>query len=155
MLFQTPSFILFLSILLIIYRFISGKKSIIFLILISILFYAGFGLKNLPILLFFIMLGTVLYYLYPIKKYLILLTTAALLPLIYFKGKLFFSNIYHFDNSNTVILPLGISFITFTLISMIVDLAKQKDKKYHPLDTSLYISFFPHLIAGPILRSGD
>lgn len=52
-------------------------------------------------------------------------------------------------------LPLGLSFITFTLISMMVDFSRSSKKKFTVLDISLYISFFPHLIAGPILRSRE
>ena len=55
-----------------------------------------------------------------------------------------------------IILPLGISFYTFEAISYVVDVYKGKIKAIaRPLDYSLYILFFPHLVAGPIVRSGD
>ncbi len=55
-----------------------------------------------------------------------------------------------------VILPLGISFYTFEAISYIVDVYRQKIRAVRsPLDYALYILFFPHLVAGPIVRSGD
>jgi alginate O-acetyltransferase complex protein AlgI len=55
-----------------------------------------------------------------------------------------------------VILPLGISFYTFEAISYIVDVYRGKIQAIRqPLDYALYILFFPHLVAGPIVRSGD
>jgi alginate O-acetyltransferase complex protein AlgI len=50
-------------------------------------------------------------------------------------------------------LPLGISFFTFQSISYIVDIyRKQGEVQRNPLNVALYISFFPQLIAGPIVR---
>jgi len=55
-----------------------------------------------------------------------------------------------------LILPLGISFYTFETISYIVDVYQGKVRAVRsPLDYALYIMFFPHLIAGPIVRSHD
>lgn len=55
-----------------------------------------------------------------------------------------------------VILPLGISFYTFETISYIVDVYQGRTKPVrNPLDYALYIMFFPHLIAGPIVRPRD
>ena len=50
-------------------------------------------------------------------------------------------------------LPLGISFYTFEAISYVVDVYRDKIKPVrNPLDYAVYIMFFPHLIAGPIVR---
>jgi alginate O-acetyltransferase complex protein AlgI len=50
-------------------------------------------------------------------------------------------------------LPLGISFVTFTLIAYLVDVSTGKYPVRSPLRWLLgYVLFFPHLIAGPILR---
>jgi len=50
-------------------------------------------------------------------------------------------------------LPVGISFFTFQAVSCIVDVYRKPVKeKPSFIDTALYISFFPQLIAGPILR---
>jgi alginate O-acetyltransferase complex protein AlgI len=55
-----------------------------------------------------------------------------------------------------IILPLGISFYTFEAISYVVDVYRGKIRPIRaPLDYALYILFFPHLVAGPIVRSGD
>lgn len=52
-----------------------------------------------------------------------------------------------------IVLPIGISFYTFQGISYIVDIYKNKAKCLNnPLMVALYISLFPQLIAGPIVR---
>jgi D-alanyl-lipoteichoic acid acyltransferase DltB (MBOAT superfamily) len=54
-----------------------------------------------------------------------------------------------------VILPLGISFFTFTQIAFLVDAAKGEAQEYSFVHYCLFVTFFPHLIAGPILHHGD
>ncbi|WP_076736403.1 MBOAT family O-acyltransferase [Cronobacter sakazakii] len=52
----------------------------------------------------------------------------------------------------SIILPLGISFYTFTQIAFLVDSYKGKAKEYDFINYALFVTFFPHLIAGPILH---
>ena len=52
-------------------------------------------------------------------------------------------------------LPLGISFFTFHAISYVVDIRRHKTQGGKPLDFALYMTLFPHSIAGPIVRYGD
>lgn len=59
-----------------------------------------------------------------------------------------------YDGSN-VILPIGISFYTFQSISYLVDIHRKKIKLPSIIDYLLYMSFFPHLVAGPIVRAKD
>lgn len=55
-----------------------------------------------------------------------------------------------------VALPLGISFFTFHAISYIVDIYRREaDALRSPLNMGVYISLFPQLIAGPIIRYHD
>lgn len=55
-----------------------------------------------------------------------------------------------------VALPVGISFFTFQAISYLVDVARREQEPLaNPLDVALFISMFPQLIAGPIVRYGD
>ncbi|WP_298912897.1 MBOAT family O-acyltransferase [uncultured Algimonas sp.] len=49
-------------------------------------------------------------------------------------------------------LPLGISFFTFQAMSLLVDVSRGSKPARSPLKTGLYISMFPQLIAGPIVR---
>jgi len=51
-----------------------------------------------------------------------------------------------------IILPLGISFFTFTQIAYLVDLRQGEAEKQDFLSYALFVTFFPHLIAGPILH---
>jgi alginate O-acetyltransferase complex protein AlgI len=55
-----------------------------------------------------------------------------------------------------VILPVGISFYVFQAISYVVDAARDEiSARRNPADVALYISFFPQLVAGPIVRARD
>lgn len=51
-----------------------------------------------------------------------------------------------------IILPLGISFFTFTQIAFLVDSYRGKAKEYNFFHYILFVTYFPHLIAGPILH---
>ncbi len=55
-------------------------------------------------------------------------------------------------NPHPILLPLGISFFTFTQISYLVDLAQGQAERQDFLSYLLFVTFFPHLIAGPILH---
>lgn len=97
------------------------------------------------------------------KSYLILIIFINLIVLFYFKYINFFLDAvndistelglevgrYEFD----IILPLGISFYTFHSLSYCIDIYR---KKFEPTqswrDYSLYVAFFPQLVAGPIVR---
>jgi alginate O-acetyltransferase complex protein AlgI len=52
----------------------------------------------------------------------------------------------------TVILPLGISFFTFTQIAYLIDLKQGIAQRESPLSYALFVTFFPHLVAGPIIH---
>lgn len=51
-----------------------------------------------------------------------------------------------------IILPLGISFFTFTQIAYLVDAYRGEAREYNLLHYALFVTYFPHLIAGPILH---
>lgn len=83
--------------------------------------------------------------------------TSNLILLGYFKYANFFV-----DNINTItrtslhiseiILPLGISFFTFTQIAFLVDTYHGKVKEFNFVHYTLFVTYFPHLIAGPVLH---
>ena len=59
---------------------------------------------------------------------------------------------YHPAKPN-IILPAGISFYTFTTLCYTIDMYKKKSEPIKSLlDFSLFVTFFPHLVAGPIVR---
>ena len=54
-----------------------------------------------------------------------------------------------------IILPVGVSFFTFQGISYIVDVRHGKSEPARLLELTFLMSFFPHLVAGPIVRPAD
>ena len=54
-----------------------------------------------------------------------------------------------------VVLPLGVSFFTFTQIAYLVDARKGFVRESSFINYGLFVSFFPHLLAGPILHHGE
>jgi D-alanyl-lipoteichoic acid acyltransferase DltB (MBOAT superfamily) len=52
----------------------------------------------------------------------------------------------------SIVLPLGISFFTFTQIGYLVDCKQGLAEDHDPISYVLFVTFFPHLIAGPILH---
>jgi len=128
----------------------------------SLFFYSWWDIKYLPILLASIfinfqlgkLLGRV-----STKKKLILIVGIGfnLSLLLYFKHFDFFIENYNdlFSqniNSINLIIPLGISFFTFQQIAFLVDVYKNKTSDYKFLHYATYVSFFPQLIAGPIVH---
>lgn len=82
---------------------------------------------------------------------------ADLLLLGYYKyANFFLSNAAKLTGSDwslsEIILPLGISFFTFTQIAFLVDAARGKVKEYSFVHYLLFVTYFPHLLAGPVLH---
>ncbi len=83
-----------------------------------------------------------------------------ILALVYFKYLgAFFSFLQSQDivaiRLNDIVLPLGISFFTFTQIGYLVDVKQGIAKTRDLLSYVLFVTFFPHLIAGPILHNRE
>ena len=75
----------------------------------------------------------------------------------YFKYANFFvNNLNAISSSNfhieNILLPLAISFFTFQQITYLVDAYRGETKEYHFLHYALFVTFFPQLIAGPIVH---
>ena len=80
--------------------------------------------------------------------------------LFYFKyHDFFFDNMNHAFGLhltlNRVALPLGISFFTFQQLSYVIDSYRRTVPRYNILDYSLFVTFFPQLIAGPIVLHSE
>jgi alginate O-acetyltransferase complex protein AlgI len=96
----------------------------------------------------------------PKKRLLIFAISANLCVLAYYKYANFF-----LDNVNavlgtaaslgTIVLPLGISFFTFTQIAFLADAYQGKAREYSLVHYGLFVTYFPHLIAGPVLHHGE
>jgi D-alanyl-lipoteichoic acid acyltransferase DltB (MBOAT superfamily) len=55
----------------------------------------------------------------------------------------------------TIVLPIGISFFTFTQIAYLVDAYQGKARETNPVHYLLFVTYFPHLIAGPVLHHSE
>lgn len=80
-----------------------------------------------------------------------------LVLLAYYKyADFFLDNVNHVVGSDiqigTIVLPLAISFFTFQQIAYLVDAYRGETAEYSPLHYALFITFFPQLIAGPIVH---
>lgn len=131
-----------------------------FLVSMSLWFYAYFHSSYLWIILFSIGMNYLCHYLIIKKCYPRIVLLCGLLCNI---GLLLYYKYFHFliDNMNNlfhtnislpdILLPLGISFFTFQQIAFLVDSAKGEISCQSPLDYALFVTFFPQLIAGPIV----
>lgn len=172
MLFNSQAFIfLFLPFTLFLFYFFIkiNKKSFIIPMLgiMSLVFYACWNPKFLILLLgsifFNYFIGLVLAKANSaenkkLAKFAIIFGVATnLLVLGYFKYYNFFiyntNALFHLSlKDGNIILPLGISFFTFTQIAFLVDTYKKEASDYNFSSYLLFVTFFPHLIAGPILH---
>ena len=168
--FDSITFLLFFAILLVTYNlpasWSSKKNQLLFG---SYIFYGAWNPWFLPLLLF----TTTLDWLLAIaidkaqqahkKIFLTITIVSNLSVLIFFKYILFFFEVIQEflavfsiqmpDVEFSIILPLGISFYTFHSLSYCIDVYRGKFKATRSWrDYALYVSFFPQLVAGPIVR---
>jgi D-alanyl-lipoteichoic acid acyltransferase DltB (MBOAT superfamily) len=162
MLFNSIEFLIFLFLFYITIFFFKKNWKIVGLIF-SIFFYGYWDLKFLFLLYLMALQG---YFFGQLllksgkKIYLIIPITISLLILSIFKYFNFFLEDILFlkkdtllvELSSKIILPLGISFYTFQVISFVFDVYKKKIHHVKIIDYLFFITFFPQLIAGPILR---
>ena len=98
------------------------------------------------------------------RRYLAVVLIASLGALAFFKYAGFFVEsiadalnlvgLASFDSTLKIILPVGISFYTFQSIGYVIDVYKKRTHAMQNfVDTALFISFFPQLVAGPIERA--
>ena len=168
MLFNSVSFILFfLPVTICIYYYLIRKRIImgarLWLVGASLFFYAYWNIYYLPLILIsmavnFTIGSTISSKETRINKkaLLILGITLNVLALGYFKYTDFLiENVNHLFTTNIplkhIVLPLAISFFTFQQIAYLVDCYKKLTKEYDLLSYALFVSFFPQLIAGPIV----
>src|SRR5437763_2683355 len=171
MLFNSYSFIfLFLPVVLLGY-FAFGHRSnlapVVWLTLASLVFYAFGGWQFVPLLLVSIAFNYGVGYLLiarklgPGARFAVLATGVAgdLVVLGIFKYAGFFAaNLNALFSAGfvvTIVLPVGISFYTFTQIAFLVDAYRGNVARYALPHYALFVSYFPHLIAGPILHHRD
>ena len=171
MLFNSYIFFLFFFVVFLGYRLLVRfnwiQQSRIWLILASLYFYSYFKLSYLPILIFSILANYAICRQIQEKTDLTakkcLTAIGCLLNigiLVYFKYTGFlFMNLNLLFNTNwhmeTFVLPLGISFYTFQQLSFLIDCCRGDRTRYTLTDYALFVTFFPQLIAGPIVLPGE
>ncbi len=174
MLFNSYEFIfLFLPFSFFIYFFLLQKRLIIaakgFLVFASLFFYSWWNISYLPIILssmlFNYIIGNSLNENFKKvrvhKKSLLIFGIIANVALLgYFKYTDFFIKNFNlaFDDSISLLhltLPLAISFFTFQQIAYLVDSYREETAEYDFLNYALFVTFFPQLIAGPIVHHAE
>ncbi len=177
MLFNSYEFIfVFLPITFFIYFYLNHKRLTIaskgFLVFSSLFFYSWWNIAYLPLIL----LSMLFNYLignslnkdgnenkignkktFSKKSILIFGIVSNLALLGYFKYADFFIENFNFISGSNVnllhmVLPLAISFFTFQQIAYLVDSYRGETKEYDFLNYALFVTFFPQLIAGPIVH---
>lgn len=148
----------------------AGKytQSIVLLTLASLFFYGWWNPAYLILILASIVgnyaVGTYLCQqeASPQRKRMLLVAavTVNLAVLAYFKYLVFFAGVVSafgdFDwRVDAIVLPLAISFFTFQQIAYLVDAYRGETSHYGFLDYCLFVTFFPQLIAGPIVHHND
>ncbi len=158
----------FLPIVLFGYYLLRGKARNYWLLLVSLVFYAW----NKPEFLWILIASIAVNYVGALaverakkpagKKWLLAATVGAnLLLLFYFKYFNFamhtLERLFRRDITFTeVVLPIGISFFTFQGLSYVVDVYRgEVPVQRNPFKLGMYISLFPQLVAGPIVRYKD
>ncbi len=173
MVFSSITFLfVFLPCVLIVYYTINPRFRNLFLTFASLFFYAWGEQKLVMLMLFSIVinyLGGIVIGRYRQKenkkpaKYAMLIFVAINVALLgYFKYTNFFIDsmnewgIFRLSSLNEIVLPIGISFFTFQGMSYLIDVYYRRVEAQNNLvSLALYISMFPQLIAGPIVRYID
>ena len=168
MLFSSISFLyFFIPAIILLYFAVPFKLKNAVLLIFSLFFYAWGGVKYALIMMLAIALGYVFGLLIEkfrekkIAKLFVGLAVATIISfMLYFKYMDFF-----IENFNAVtglnvpllkiVLPIGISFYTFQIISYVVDVYRGEKAQKNPINLAAYVSMFPQLIAGPIVRYRD
>jgi alginate O-acetyltransferase complex protein AlgI len=148
--------------------FLKGQGSNILLLVASLFFYAWGEPKFVLVMLLSILINWIIGYIISRVKdnkkkvALFLGIVVDLAILLFFKYSMFIvSNVNALMGASyfegfEVKLPIGISFFTFQAISYIIDVYRgEVDASNSIINTALYISFFPQLIAGPIVKYKD
>ncbi len=166
MVFSSPVFLfLFLPLCFICYAITNASKNVkannICLLVFSIVFYAYGSLSFLPILLASIVVN---YFLSKCtdktedkktRKALLIISLIINIGLlfIYKYLNLFTGFFFGSEHATSIILPIGISFYTFQVLSYLVDVYRKDVKSCDNIfDFALFTMLFPQLIAGPIVR---
>ncbi|MCI9398219.1 MAG: MBOAT family protein [Lachnospiraceae bacterium] len=137
-----------------------GNKRAIILLFLNMIFYAIYDLKYVPIVIFEI-IGTYFIYCqiqrnsYMKKMWLIIGVILEVSILCFFKFVDLF--LESSDLALRILMPLGISYYTFKILSFIIDTYRGRGRNYKVtlLEYAVYVSFFPQIVCGPISRTDE
>ena len=169
MLFSSPIFFLFFVVYFLLHLVLPARYRIVLIIVGSTVFYSYWNiwLTWIPYLLIILaFIGAI--WMMDVnnsgtrRRRMVVVVVAILMPLLITKYSNFiyadvFGPLFNYSGRLTNwALPLGISFVTFTLIAYVIDVYQGR----YPLERQAsmlagLVLFFPHLIAGPILRPSD
>ena len=155
MIFSSVSFLFYFFPIVLMLYFLSPRKYRNLILFISSLFFYFVGEKQYTLILLF---SCVFNYFYAKrikdKNTLWFGVIVNLSLLIYFKYTNFIVNdVIGFNNLVNIVLPIGISFFTFQAISYLIDVYRGDVKASKSfINFGTYLTFFPQLIAGPIVR---
>lgn len=161
MLFTSPVFLfIFLPVVLGIYYLLPRRFRNFLLIIASLFFYTWGEEKAVLVLLLMIVANYVFGLMIDKIRYKKFALAVAIIfdlgYIFYFKYLGFALKTFGSVKIPDIVMPLGVSFVTFHLISYVFDIFRKEIKaEKNILDFSLYILMFPHLIAGPIVRYKD
>ncbi len=168
MLFNSGQFLFFFVLFLIAYAFLFNNKLSRTLFVLGFSFFFYYKASGWYLIVLLVTLGADYALALAIQKakqqkyrvfWLVVSLCTSLGLLAYFKYTNFFAENcaflcgYAFDPYD-IFLPIGISFYTFQTLSYIIDVYKRELEPTHNfLDYAFYMCFFPHLVAGPIVRA--
>jgi alginate O-acetyltransferase complex protein AlgI len=173
MIFNSVTYLLFLPLIVALYWSLPQRGRVWMLLVASLTFYGLWRVDFLPVLLasavvdYFVALHLPRTDLPRRRKLLVALSLLVNLGLLcYFKYLIFFTNnafealrllgVQAANPAWSIILPLGISFYTFQTISYTIDVYRKNIEPERSFITyACYVTFFPQLIAGPILRAAE
>lgn len=167
MLFTSFDFLcLFLPAVFFVYEALRDQtRRLVWIILSSLFFYSYWDPRSLLLILTSISINLLFIHFllnYKQMKVAVLGVMFNLIPLLYFKYSAFilenFGIILTEQQKSTFginSLPLAISFYTFVAIAYLVDAYKGKIERHSPLRYTFFVTFFPHLLAGPIVHHSD
>jgi len=168
MLFSSISFLFyFLPAILLVYFLVPFKFKNAVLLAFSLFFYAWGGVKYALFMILAIVMGYIFGLLIEkfrgktVSKVILGIAVASIISfMLYFKYMDFFiENINGIFGTSIpllkIVLPIGISFYTFQIISYVVDVYRGEKAQKNPINLAAYVAMFPQLIAGPIVRYAD
>ena len=171
MVFNSLHFVVFFLVVYPLYRVLPHRAQNRMLVAASYYFYAAWDWRFL-----FLLIGSTVID-YSVGRYLARMENpvrrrlALMLSLVYNLGMLGFFKYFNFFEENFarilrvfgfhpdvvtlhVILPMGISFYTFMTVSYVIDVYRREvPAATDPIEFALFVCYFPHLVAGPVLRA--